>query len=79
MSKSGDRRISLALRGIAEGLDRQLTIAAGERVMFSLIVFTDGRGQYVSNANREDVVKALDDLMAKWRAGMPDIPEHEKQ
>lgn len=79
MSKSGDRRLSIALRGIAQDIERQLTTTAGERVLFSLHIWSDGRGQYVSNAKREDVATALEELLARWRAGMPDIPEHERQ
>jgi hypothetical protein len=57
-----------------------LTLSAGERVSFSLVVWSDKpgqRSQYVSNCERVSVVKAMELLLLRWKQGMPDVPAHE--
>ena len=70
--------VSTRLQQIAREVDRLLAEAAGDRQLFSLVVWTPGETQYVSNANRPDVAAAFEKLLAKWRAGAPDVPFHEK-
>lgn len=82
MSKAAtavDIRISQGLQDVAKDLDGALRSIAGERINFSLWVWSDGRTQYISNAQRADVIKALEETIARWKEGMPDIPAHEVQ
>ncbi|MCA0247650.1 MAG: hypothetical protein LCH93_13620 [Proteobacteria bacterium] len=72
-------RTSQALRAIAEKLDIVLQRVAGRRMGFSLIVWNESaveRANYISNCPRPEVVKALEQLLARWKAGMPDVPGH---
>jgi hypothetical protein len=75
-------RLSRALRRIARKVDKLLEQETGERVGFSLVVWGTFGGdemiQYVANADRPGCQKALEDLIASWRAGMPDVPYHER-
>ena len=73
----GALRISHAGQAIAKAVDDMLLAVAKEPVGFSLFMWTDGRAQYVSNADREEVVKAMEECLQRWREGMPDIPAHE--
>ena len=73
---SPTKAVSLSLQHIAEMLDNALNDAAGEPTGFALVVFTPERAQYVSNCDREDVVKGLKELLELWEHGMPDVPAH---
>lgn len=74
-------KLSPLLPGVAQGLAEVIEEMAGERVLFALHIFgrgTDGRGQYVSNAERADVIKALRELLDRWeKTGSDDGPLHE--
>lgn len=76
-------RLSRNLQSVARDLDRRLERDAGGPMLFSLIVWSNGRGQrtqYVSNVTRPDAVKALEELLERWRnPDMPDVPAHEVQ
>ena len=72
-------KLSKDLRGIAKKLDAMIEQSAGERVAFTLMVFTDGRASYISTASREDSVREIKKLLALWEAGMPDIAAHDMQ
>lgn len=75
-------RLSRGLQQIARDLDRALARTAGGTVLFSLIVWSNkpgGRMQYVSNTARPDTIKALEEMIARWKEGMPDVPAHEVQ
>lgn len=77
-----DLRLSKNLRGIAGELDRLLERGAGGPVLFSLIVWNSKAGsrvQYVANVTRPDATKGLEELLARWKEGMPDVPAHEVQ
>lgn len=77
-----DRKVSEHLRAIANQLDKAIEQAAGKRMGFSLVVFNDTPGSrvnYCSNCDRDEVAKALIEMLANWDAGMPDIPSHEIQ
>lgn len=82
MSLDGQAKISPFLPAIAEALADELKkLAGGERVLFALHIFGEGndkRAQYVSNAEREDVAKALTELLEHWKArsGKDDGPYH---
>lgn len=76
---SSARAISKHLPEIASVTYDALEAVAGKRVEFSLVVWTEGRFNYISTADREDVKKALETLLKAWDAGMPDVPAHEVQ
>lgn len=81
MSLDGQAKLSPMLPIIAEALGEMLAEQAGEKVLFALHIFgsgNDGRGQYVSNAERADVIKALRELLERWeKTGGDDGPLHE--
>lgn len=72
-------RVSQDLQAIARELDQRLAQTAGQRVRFSLFVWTEGRASYISTAHRDDVIAVLEGMIARWKDGMPDIPAHEVQ
>lgn len=81
MSLDGQAKVSALLPAICEALEDELKAIAGEKVMFALHVFGethDGHAQYVSNAHRPDVAKALQELLDHWKAtgGADDGPFH---
>jgi hypothetical protein len=69
--------VSVHLPEVASVTYDALEAIAGRRVDFSLIVWTEGRFQYISTADRSDVKGALLKLLEGWDAGMPDLPAHE--
>ncbi len=69
--------LSRELQGIAQALDRTIESVAGERIGFTLMVFTEGRAQYISTVSREDSVREIKRLLSLWEHGMPDVPAHE--
>lgn len=78
MAKNTSTKVSKNLQSIGRGLDKKLTRAAGERVSFSLFIWTEGRANYISNtSDRKEIAQVLEQMIAQWRAGMPDIPAHE--
>lgn len=74
--KDSAAKVSRELQGIAQALDKVLAEVAGERVAFTLLVFTEGRANYVSSASREDSVRELKELLALWESGEEDVPAH---
>ena len=80
MISKEDRKISENLQDIAGALDCELAKIAGQRMGFSLIVFSHGKNSrlnYVSNCGRDDVVGVMETLLQGWSEGMPDIKAHE--
>lgn len=71
------RKLSVGLRQIAKDLDAVIEKQAGERIAFTLIVFTEGRASYVSTCERRDSVREMSKLLDLWAKGMPDIKAHE--
>lgn len=59
-------KIARALPRIARILRTELTKAAGRPVLFSLWTWGDGRSQYISNAQRDDIKKALQETLDRW-------------
>ena len=70
-------RLSQKLPEIAKDLSAAIEEAAGERIGFTLLVFTAGRASYISSINREDSVRELKKLLEYWEKGMPDVSAHE--
>ena len=82
MTMASDRHameaVSRELQRVARDLDADLAEVAGERVAFSLFVWTEGRCSYVSSgAMRSEVIVVLEAMIARWKAGEPDVPAHE--
>jgi hypothetical protein len=75
-----DKKVSEQLQNVAKGLNQLLEEIAGQKMGFSLVVFNAEAGSrlnYVSNCDRGEVEKALGELLAGWKKGMPDIKAHE--
>lgn len=68
--------VSKHLQTVAHELDRRLKELVGHRVAFSLFVWTDGRSNYISTADRAEVSGVLIEHLKGWAAGMPDVPAH---
>ena len=74
------KKISMQGQDIARMVEGQLEAVAGERVGFSLFVWTKGRCTYVSNCpDRAEIITVLEQMIESWKKGMPDIPAHEVQ
>ena len=70
-------RISNKIKGIAKRLDTLIKNACGERVGFTLIVYTPERASYISSVSREDNIKQLEYLLKTWKEGEPDVKANE--
>lgn len=77
--KESTLRVSRHLQAIAQGLSEILEEISGEKLGFTLLVFTEQRAQYVSNCKREESVAEIKHLLELWDKGQPDIPAHEVQ
>lgn len=71
------RKVSERMQRLAAVVDGAVTETAGQKMGWSLIVFTEGRAQYISNCSRPEVVTAMKELITAWDAGLPDIPAHQ--
>lgn len=75
--------LSLSLQKLSKWIETKLKQITGTYMGFSLIIwgkfYGDSMIQYVSNANREDCIKYMEDLLEGWKQGMPNIPFHERQ
>lgn len=69
--------LSRGLQQIARDLDKAIENTAGERVAFTLLVFTEGRASYISTASRPESVREIQHLLELWGHGQPDVPAHE--
>lgn len=74
--KESTKRVSEELRTIARGLDERIEGVAGERVAFTLVVFTEGRASYISTCGREASQEGLRMILAQWDAGVPAVEAH---
>lgn len=74
--KASTIALSKEIEAIARELDRVIAGVAGERVAFTLVIFTEGRASYVSTASREDSMREIKTLVSHLEAGMPDVPAH---
>lgn len=73
-------RVGSRLQKIARLIEKELEKVGAPRghTTFSLLVWGPGRTQYVSTAEREDVRKAVIEMVGKWTAeqdlGVPTLP-----
>jgi hypothetical protein len=70
-------KLSRDLRGIADVIATMIEGSCGEKVAFSLLVYTPGRASYISSATRETTVPELRKLLKIWESNEPDVPAHE--
>lgn len=76
MKPGVDRKVSEEMQALARKLDDMLRDIAGEPLAFTLLVYTEPRASYISNATREESVREIKHLLALWEQGMPDVPAH---
>lgn len=69
-------KVSSAAQQLARKLEEELEEIAGEKLAFTLIVWTFPRTNYISNAPRALIVPELQKMLEAWQAGAPDIPPH---
>jgi hypothetical protein len=69
-------KLSQYLPEIASYLNDEIISICDRKVGFTLIVFTEGRANYISNVLREDSVCEIKKLLELWDKGMPDVPAH---
>lgn len=75
-------RLSLSLQRVSRKIEKMLKQETGAEVAFSLIIWgafgEDHMIQYVANAARKECAEYIGELLASWKAGMPNIPFHER-
>lgn len=69
-------KLSKELRNIAARLDKIIEKTAGERIAFTLFIWTDERCSYISTADRDVVRENMREVLSGWDSGMPDVPAH---
>lgn len=69
--------VSRHLQTIADEINNRLAELVGHKVAFSLFVWTDGRSNYISNADRKEVAAVMVEHLKGWQQGIPDIPSHQ--
>jgi hypothetical protein len=77
---SPELKVSLAMKSLLGALDKTIEEIAGVELGIVLIVFNagdSGRTSYGSNCKRHEVKLALEELLAAWEDGLPDVPAHE--
>lgn len=69
-------KIALQQQLIAEELDARLKRIAGGAVQWSLFIWhpQEKATNYLSTADRDEVMRVLGDMVDKWRAGAPPVP-----
>lgn len=67
-----EKQVRLVLEEQCAAAGRELAAACPAGVGFALLMFDFGEGgniAYFSNGRREDMIRALEELLAKWKAG----------
>lgn len=63
---------------VARWIGSALRVETGsDDVMFSLFVWRAGLCNYISTAEREEIIPVLEGMIAKWRAGTPDYEDND--
>lgn len=70
--------VSHQLKAIAEKLNKDIFDLTGEKLAFTLMIFTEGQTQYISSIDRATSLVQIKKMIKYWEMGMPDIPAHEK-
>lgn len=68
---SGMLKITLEQQRIAEEFDARLKAIGGAEIRWSLFVWhpAEGKTNYLSTADRPEVMKILGDMVDRWRQG----------
>ncbi len=70
-------KLSKSLKQIADNLEKDILEKSGEKLGFTLMVFTEDRAQYISNVDRQVSVEQIKNMLDYWEKGMPDVPAHD--
>lgn len=62
------------LQAIAKEVECRLAEVTGEKVLFSLFLWTNSRGDYVANCERESMMVAMQEFIEAWENGEPEQP-----
>jgi len=65
------------MQRIARMIDAEIEKEAGQRVAFTLLVYTAPRASYVGSCERAEAIREMKRLIEIWEADMPDIPAHD--
>lgn len=72
--------MSKSLKGIAAALDVTFEELFNTKVGFTLLMWDyDSKEKvvnYISNADRDSMIQALENLLERWKAGEPMPPAH---
>lgn len=71
------RKISKQLSAIADNLRADIMEKTGEDLPFTLMIFTEGRSQYISNVDRSTSIEQIENMLDYWKRDLPNIPAHE--
>lgn len=78
-----DERLSLAMQAFASSVHLLLRtiLATEDSVPFVVLVAPERECQYVANVTREDGVKMIKGVLARWNdpADLPDLVPHQKE
>jgi len=77
MTNNATINLSKELNNIAKKLDSMIENASGERVGFTLIVYTPERASYIGSVERKYAIEQMEHLIELWKSEMPDIPAHD--
>ena len=69
--------VSRAMQRIARMVDAEIEKEAGQRIAFTLLVYTAPRASYVGSCERAEAIREMKRLIEIWEADMPDIAAHE--
>lgn len=79
MSNFSDAHISRRLQPITRAVDRIIEDEVGEKCGFILMVWGPREVNFVStDADRAKSIRAMKEIIAKWEAGHPETPAHQR-
>ena len=71
------RVLSLQLSEVADNLRADIKEKTGEDLAFTLMIFTEGRAQYISTTDRATSIEQIENMLDYWKRDLPDVPAHE--
>jgi len=71
------RLLSEQLADVADNLRADIKDKTGQDIPFTLMIFTQGRAQYISNVDRAISIEQIENMLDYWKQDLPDIPAHE--
>lgn len=80
-SRQAQYHASKILQGLAQALDEVLEEECGRKMGFCLVVFSEadlGYASYAANTPREPTLEALQELVDRLKAELPDVPLHKR-